>query len=92
MLQWMESSRIGQIGETVTSHVGEGHSLEVVHVMVLSMVAKTALAPGKRPRHVTHKIAQVRDVLHFKRDDVPKNTFLTWLKLNWLEHFYGYYY
>lgn len=55
---WMESSRIGQIGASVTSHAGEGHSLEVVLVMVLSMVVRTVLAPGKRPRHATHKIAQ----------------------------------
>lgn len=61
MLQWMESSRIGQIGASVTSHAGEGHSLEVVPVMVLFMVVRTVLAPGKRPRHATHKIAQVRD-------------------------------
>lgn len=69
MLQWMESSRIGQIGVTVTSHAGEGHSLEVVHVMVLSMVVKTALAPGKGPRHVIRKIVQVREAMHLKRED-----------------------
>lgn len=82
MLQWMESSRIGQLGASVTSHAGEDHSLEVVLVMVLSMVVKTVLAPGKRPRHAIHKIAQVRDKLHLNRCDISKNTVLTWSKLN----------